>query len=95
MAVEMSRVSEEMESIQHSKSTNELWRTFKAAMSDAMDKYIPTKICKSREQLPYMTPDIVKLIKKRNRLYKKRQRAKKNFCQSNIHRFLIVWSRGK
>ena len=58
--------------------------TFKAAMWDAMDKYIPTKICKSREQLPYMTPDIVKLIKKRNRLYKKRQRAKKNFEYSTV-----------
>jgi len=84
MAVEMSRVSEEMESLQHSKSTNELWMTFKAAMSDAMDKYIPTKICKSREQLPYMTPDIVKLIKKRIRLYKKRHRAKKNFEYSQL-----------
>jgi len=40
MAVEMSRVSEEMESHQHSKSTNELRMTFKSAMSDAMDKYI-------------------------------------------------------
>ena len=55
---------------------------FKDAITKAAQKYIPSKICKKRDRLPYITPEIVKLIKRRDRVYKKRQRAKRNFNHS-------------
>ena len=67
---------------QHSKTTNELWLMFKDAITKAAQKYIPSKICKKRDRLPYITPELVKLIKRRDRVYKKRQRAKRNFNHS-------------
>ena len=82
MAEELGNVQEQIEQQQHSKTTNELWLMFKDAITKAAQKYIPSKICKKRDRLPYITPEIVKLIKRRDRVYKKRQRAKRNFNHS-------------
>ena len=79
MAKEMGAVKHQIEEQKHTKTANELWLMFKNAVADAAAKYIPSKTCKSREQLPYMTRELVKLIRKRDRIYKKRQRAKRNF----------------
>ena len=79
MAKEMDAVKHQIEEQNHTKTAYALWLMFKNAVADAAAKYIPSKTCKSREQLPYMTRELVKLIRKRDRIYKKRQRAKWNF----------------
>ena len=53
MAIVMHTVEQEVARLQHSKAVNELWLIFKEAVTNAIDKCIPVKNCKSREQLPY------------------------------------------
>ena len=55
MAKEMDAVKHQIEEQKHTKTANELWLMFKNAVADAAAKYIPSKTCKSREQLLYMT----------------------------------------
>ena len=54
-------------------STNELWEGLKAAINKGIDRHIPHKVCKSKDNLPWITPRIRKLIKKRDRLSIKRK----------------------
>ena len=56
----------------HSSTINELWNEFKTARHSLADKYIPSKLAKSKDSLPYLTPEIKKLITKRDRLLRKR-----------------------
>ncbi|KAI8514688.1 hypothetical protein Bbelb_072790 [Branchiostoma belcheri] len=58
--------------------TEKLWQMFKSALKDSMARHIPTKKPRRKESLPWMTPDILRLIRKRNRLYRK---MKKSGCQ--------------
>ncbi len=51
---------------------------------DAIQKYVPMKICKKKENLPSMTAEISKLITKRDILFKKRAKVKKNCEQSRV-----------
>ncbi len=51
---------------------------------DAIQKYVPMKICKKKENLPSMTAEISKLIMKRDILFKKRAKVKKNCEQSRV-----------
>ena len=53
--------------------TNELWEGLKAAINKGIDRHIPHKVCKSKDNLLWITPRIRKLIKKRDRLSIKRK----------------------
>ncbi len=57
---------------------------FRDTILDAIHKYVPMKTSKKKENLPYMTAEISKLIKKRDRVFKKRAKAGKNFEQSRV-----------
>ena len=39
-----------------------------------MLQHIPTKMLKIKDSLPYITPEIIKLIKRRDRLYKNKKK---------------------
>ena len=54
----------------YSSSIEDNWSNFKSALSDAMIKYIPEKICKSTNHFPWLTHSIRKLINQRKHLYK-------------------------
>ena len=54
----------------YSSSIEDNWSNFKSALSDAMIKHIPEKICKSTNHLPWPTHSIRKLINQRKHLYK-------------------------
>ena len=69
----------------HSSAINELWNEFKAAIHSLADKYIPSKLAKSKDSLPYLTPEIKKLITKRDRLFRERKTAMRNFENSTPH----------
>ena len=60
-------------------STTELWNKFKSAIMDGIEKHIPTKQLSAKDSLPYITPEIMKLIKRRDRLYKNRKRRQRRF----------------
>ena len=58
----------------YSSSVEDNWSNFKSALSDAMIKHIPEKICKSTNHLPWLTHSIRKLINQRKHLYKQAKR---------------------
>ena len=60
-------------------SVSDLWSLFKDAITEGMQKYIPTKMLKVKESLPYITPEIIKLIKRRDRLYKNKKKKQRQF----------------
>ena len=50
------------------KTVNEMWIEFKEAIGKAVEKHIPYRRTKSRDNLPWVTPQIRKLIRKRDKL---------------------------
>ncbi|XP_053395967.1 uncharacterized protein LOC128556067 [Mercenaria mercenaria] len=50
---------------------DEAWNSFKDSLNESCIKHIPTKISKSRADLPWLTPRIIRLIHKRDKLYHK------------------------
>jgi len=57
-------------------SVNELWLTFKKAIHDGTLKHIPHKTCKHKNNLPWITPSIKRLIRQRDRTNIERKRAR-------------------
>ena len=56
------------------KSMDEIWEHFKETLLDSMTKNIPKKATRPRDSYPWITVEIKKLIKKRDRLSKKRKK---------------------
>jgi ATP-dependent helicase YprA (DUF1998 family) len=54
---------------------NEMWCVFKNHLEEIVKKHVPHKIAKTKESLPWITPDIRKLIRKRDRLYKQNKKS--------------------
>ena len=50
------------------KTANEMWIEFKEAIIKAIDKHIPHKMTIARDNLPWITPQIRKLLWKRDKL---------------------------
>ena len=52
-----------------SKSVSQLWEEIEEALQSGIDKYIPKKTLCSKPSLPWMTQDIRRNIRKRERAY--------------------------
>ena len=50
---------------------NSAWNMFKIELNRLSSLHIPTKMCKSRRDLPWITPQIIRLIRKRDKMYTK------------------------
>ena len=61
---------------------NDLWNIFNECVIAGAKKFIPNKISKKRDSLPYITTEIRKLIKRRDRLYNYGNRMRRNFDKS-------------
>jgi hypothetical protein len=85
MAKDLKNVAVTIEQKASQSPANDLWLLFKNGMLSIIEKYIPMKSCKTKDKLPYITPEIDKLMKKRNRIYKKRKKAQKNFEYSTAN----------
>jgi hypothetical protein len=57
---------------QNHMDVNDLWNYFKNSTSDSIKKNIPTKSIGNKTTLPWVTPQIKKLINKKNKLIKKK-----------------------
>ena len=57
---------------------NQLWAKFGDVIRDGTQKFIPHRRQKSRVGLPYITSELRKLMRKRDRLYDKIKRARRN-----------------
>jgi hypothetical protein len=60
-----------MKENQNHMDVNDLWNYFKNSTSDSIKKNIPTKSIGNKTTLPWVTPQIKKLINKKNKLFKK------------------------
>ena len=53
---------------------NILWNAFKSDLRMNIEKSVPSKLTNPKQTLPYMTTEIKRLIRKRDKLYKKMKR---------------------
>lgn len=60
------------------RSVNENWNMFKLIVLDSMNRFIPTKKLSTRNNLPWMTRHIHRLIRKKQRLYNKAKKTQNN-----------------
>ena len=52
-------------------NTNQLWEIFKNKLNQLIKKHVPHKVAKAKDSLPWINTETKKLIRKRDRLYKK------------------------
>ena len=78
METEMKELNTKIQAKMNEKNPDELWSKFKNTTLAMMDKYIPSKVCKKRDKLPYMTGEIHRLINRKNRAHKQRKKAQRN-----------------
>ena len=55
-----------------------MWLTFKNGLTEGVKLFIPTHKQKLKDDLPYMTDEIKLLIRRRDRLYDRMKKARKN-----------------
>ena len=60
---------------QKGNSTQELWDYFKKELEDSIDENIPQKTARIKDGNPWITRDIKRPIRKRDRLYKKQKKS--------------------
>ena len=54
-----------------SRDVDHLWTTFKSGLLSATEKFVPQRACSTRDRPPWITPNVRKLMRSRNHLYKK------------------------
>ncbi len=59
-----------------SSDINDDWTLWRDTLLGIADQYIPRKILKGRKNLPWMTPEIKSLIKKKETIWRKARRTK-------------------
>ena len=59
-------------------SLNSNWEYFKSKINNLIATYIPTKLRKGKFHLPYITKDIIRLQRKRDKMHAKAKRSGKN-----------------
>ena len=52
-------------------NANQLWEIFKNKLNQLIKEHVPHKIAKVKDSLPWINTETKKLIRKRDRLYKK------------------------
>ena len=57
-------------------SVDENWNCFKSKVQQANDKHVPPKRVKSNRKLPWITTQLKRMIRKRERLFKKARRSR-------------------
>ena len=68
-------------------SVNDLWVKFKSDFSAAMERFIPSKMTKTKYSLPRIDTSIKRLIRKRDRLYHRARKSSSPDIKSHYKRF--------
>ena len=76
--------------IKNGLSANELWVRLKSAIHRGIKKHIPHKRCKSKDNLPWITNNIKKLIRKRDKLYRKKKTLLKSHTSEGNNLSMII-----
>jgi hypothetical protein len=73
---DLKNVLRDINTMQNSnRPVNEIWNTFQSCLEDSVKRNIPTKMTKSKDRCPWISHDIRKLIKKRDRWYKRMKKS--------------------
>ena len=56
--------------------TEDLWQRFKSTLQDSMKKHIPSKTPRQKSSYPWFTYKIKKIVRRRDRLYRKWKKAR-------------------
>ena len=77
---EWSKIEEEMKEVHHEIRTQSedddvdtLWEIFKSRLLSSISKYVPHRTASARDRPPWVTPNVKKLLRKRDHLFKKVQ----------------------
>ena len=73
----MQHVADDISEKSSTASVNELWMLFKSGIEEGSEKFVPKKMLRGKHDMPWITSDIRRLIKRRDRLNKKASRMKK------------------
>ena len=68
--VDMDQLSNEITSAPPSSTVENLWDSFKSGIEQSMDRNILTKVCKNRKSLPWYNRDLIRMVRRKSRLYK-------------------------
>ena len=58
-----------------SRTVDENWNDFKTTLMSSVNKHIPRKTLSTRKDVPWMTPEIKRKIRKKQRLYNKQKKS--------------------
>ena len=68
------------------RSVEEDWNLFKDTLQQSIDKNIPSKLVSGKDKLPWMTPHLRRLIRRKNKLHARLQKT-----GSGRLRALCIW----
>ena len=56
-------------------TAEELWTLFKSDLEHSISTHVPHKTAKPKDSLPWLTPDICRLIRRRDRQYNSKKKS--------------------
>ena len=68
-------------------SVNEMWVKFKTGFVEAVERFIPSKMTKTKYSVPWIDLTIKRLVKKRNKLYLRARKSKDPDVKIHYKRF--------
>ena len=68
-------------------SVNDMWVSFKSEVLVAIESFIPTKMCKTKNSLPWIDHLIKRLIRKREKLYFRARKSSSPDIKNHYKRF--------
>ena len=68
-------------------SVNDMWVSFKSEVIAAIERFIPTKMTKTKYSLPWIDSSIRRLIRKRERLYFRAAPTLRTITNGSEHMF--------
>ena len=68
-------------------SVNDMWVSFKSEVLEAIERFIPTKMTKTKYSLPWIDHSIKRLIRKREKLYFRARKSNSPDIKNHYKRF--------
>ena len=84
----LARFKDSFLSSDHSQlSVNHMWVSFKSEVFAAIERFIPSKMTKTKYSLPWIDNSIKRLIRKRDKLYFRARKSSSPDIKSHCKRF--------
>ena len=68
-------------------SVNDMWVKFKTGFVEAVERFIPSKMTKTKYSVPWIDATIKRLVKKRHKLYLRARKSKDSDVKIHYKRF--------